>query len=352
MRMISTKQRDPRGSMVALAMVGLLPLLIAFGAFAVEMMHINAVQSELQKACDAGALAGAQYLYKYYSSGGPAAIEARARTVSGLNLADGRFVLDSSPNTTVTVNIVAPTLTPVAKGGGGGSGSGGVSGKGSGKGAGGAAMGGTVRVSATIGIDNMFAKIFSRPIETVNATALAGPVGGASAAGGAQTFPMAVSVNAPGPDGTLISSKQVGDTVQLGWQQNVAWTGPASQVSTQMTQYMQPGTGGTPPIRVGDNINLNNGMQAGNISQMGSNFVNEIINMPVFQQAAPAFNGNVPVIGFISIQVTGISGSVITGKLVVGTFTGATGYVPPSTVTPTEDDWLRDLATQPIKLLE
>ena len=341
----SNKVRNPRGSMVALAMVGLLPLLIAFGAFAVEMMHINAVQSELQKACDAGALAGAQYLYKYYTASGPADIEARARTVSGLNLADGRLVTNTSPNMNVVVNIVPPTVASTPKGPKK------PKGKGSGHGAGGEAMGGTVRVTATVGIENLFAKIFSRPIETVTSTALAGPVGGATQAGGSQTYPLAVSLNAIGPDGTALSSKNVGDTIQLGWHQNVAWTDNAAGVSNSIDRYMEPGGGGTPTLRVGDNVNLKNGMQAGNQSKMASD-VGEVINLPVFMQAAGPFNGDVPIIGFISFQMQSMSGGVATGKLLVGTLTGTGGYAPPTTLTATESSFMRDLTAQPIKLLE
>ena len=59
-----TKWRDQKG-MTLFFVAGVTVMLIAFAALSVDIAHLYAVQSELQNAADAGALAGGRRLYYY-----------------------------------------------------------------------------------------------------------------------------------------------------------------------------------------------------------------------------------------------------------------------------------------------
>src|SRR5438270_446510 len=109
---MSRRKRNRRqgGSLSSVLMVVAVPLAVGIGAFAVDMMKINSVHSELQKACDAGALAGTLQMYQF--SPPPSSsfdrIVASATSATSLNLADGKPVANSTANTTVVVTIFGP----------------------------------------------------------------------------------------------------------------------------------------------------------------------------------------------------------------------------------------------------
>ncbi len=312
--------------MAALALVGMIPLMIAIGAFAVDIMHINAVQSELQKACDAGALAGAQDLWEYSTL--PGNPPARALTVTGLNLADGQFVSSLSPNTTVTATV---TTVPTNS------------------------TGGEVQVVASMGVDNIFAKIIGQPVVTVTCQAKAGQSGKVKRAAVGETFPIAISVDAVGVDGSQLWQHVQGDTITMEWHTNVCWTAftshNASAVGNCISDYKHPETGTVPSVTVGTAVDCTNGVQASNLASMSS-MIGKVINLPVI--TGTSFNANNNVVGFVSLKVTGVTGSgagtQVTGTLVNSMINGESGYTA-STGTGSWDSFLNTNESALVKLL-
>lgn len=60
--LLTSRRRDQHGAVIPLVAV-LLVVLVGFGALAFDVSHLRMVQNELQNAADAGALAGARFLY-------------------------------------------------------------------------------------------------------------------------------------------------------------------------------------------------------------------------------------------------------------------------------------------------
>ena len=76
---------------------------VCLASLAVDFGHVGMVKTELQNPCDAAALAGAQDLYT-----DPDGASARALLVAAGNKANGLVVSNSSPGTTVTVDVTPP----------------------------------------------------------------------------------------------------------------------------------------------------------------------------------------------------------------------------------------------------
>lgn len=253
---VKRKYRTSTGSLASLAFVAAVPLMVAIGAFAVDTMHYNSVQAEVQRACDAGALAGAQDLWEYnMHPNNPPQV---AITTAGMNDADGSGI----PASEVTAKVeTVPTPTQL----------------------------GTVRCTIAHPYINLLAKIFGNKGSTMTCSALAGAgtaIGtnfnatniNTAAANG--LFPLAVSWQIPSShDGKALMNKNLGDTVYLEWHNNVEWTAftahDASDVRSYIDSYMKPGATtetGSPPVPIGSSINCSNGIQDTNIQATSSNF--------------------------------------------------------------------------------
>ena len=61
-RKMISRARDEGGA-VAIIVAVTLPVFLAFAALAIDLSHLYVVRNELQNAADAGALAGARFLY-------------------------------------------------------------------------------------------------------------------------------------------------------------------------------------------------------------------------------------------------------------------------------------------------
>lgn len=322
------KIRSQRGGLVTLVLIGMIPLLIAFGAFAVDMKHHQTAQQQLQKATDAAALAGAEMLWYdgTYSMGGSYApdsnypiVKQKALQVAQLNIADGQSV---SPNTagvqieitvtdpklpTVAPALIGPislqaqnlavlpinlinnvlaqfTTTPVA----------GSTGK--------------VQVRATMQVRNILGAIIGRPVDTVTATSTAGSNGTLYSANAGQLFPLCVSwlavpsVNIAGSKVIVdlpLLLKRVGDPIQIQVDsmlaQNAAFTSftTGSGIGTYAPQAIDQYLGNVPlvtddqmkvipPVKVGDNISAGVDLAASNkLAAEAGNLNGKVLYMPV-----------------------------------------------------------------------
>lgn len=330
------KIRGQRGSLAVLAFIGMMPLLAAIGAIGVDTMHVNSTKGELQKALDAGALAGANELWRYWSdSPNGKSAEASARAVAGTNNpVDGRLIDDADPKMKLSV-FVDP---PAANG-----------------------TGGKVTLFGEIEIRGIFSHMFGVNFQTVTAHSQAGPSGTASTAMAGSLFPLVVSIGEIGPDGTTLGSKNLNDTFKLGWKpgsDNVFWTGlensppasSASNVDKLMTAYRNPGdSNGHKSVSINDPIDFSNGTQASNISRLAADFVGKTLMLPIIDgTSAPS-----PVIGWFGLKVTGVlvngANSEVTGTITNGTIYG-TGAPPPPNAT--WNTFLSQINISPSRLLQ
>lgn len=341
---VSTKMvPSKKGAMGSLLL--LLGVLIALilGSLGVDFMHILAVKEELQNATDAGALAGARELWFHLENAEPYALQVTAQ-----NQADGRPVSNSSEGTHVVCTVTAPQgNTP-----------------------------GEVQVEATMRTRHILAPIFLRGSDEVRVLSVAGTSGQLWLLNANQAFPIAVSIDAVPSTKTGINAKplsqcSLGDefTIYLGSQKvkNGCFTTFDSSPSAhylneaiaQALEFRDRVPGFIPAIKVGDQINLDNGI-SGQKKLADSPFLTALqskgpLVLPVIA-GDPAFNQSGAVIAFIgfkvlSVDVNGKSGVVesIRGQLVRPQVAGESGPLP-TTGTPVNEAISR-LNLGPVKLI-
>jgi hypothetical protein len=322
------KMRNQRGGLVTLVLIGMIPLLIAFGAFAVDMKHQQTAQQQLQKATDAAALAGAEMLWydgtynmgsnAYTADSNYPIVKQKAMQVAQLNIADGRSVSINTPGVTINVTVTDPQLpvvpppllspislqaqnlpvlpinlinnvlgqfTATSPG-----------------------TPGRVQVQATMPVRNILGSIIGRPTDTVTATSIAGASGTLYSANAGQLFPLVVSwlsvpsVNISGSkvivDVPLIL-KRVGDPIQLQvdalLSQNAAFTsfttgsGISAYTPQAIDQYLgnvplvtDDTTKVIPPVKVGQQINAGADLGSSNkMAAQAGNLSGKVLYMPV-----------------------------------------------------------------------
>jgi hypothetical protein len=310
-------------------MVGLIPIMMGIGAFAIDIMHGNTVKGEILKACDAGALAGARELPNWAGGSGQTIIEARAETVTGMNRADAKFVADTTANCTVTATVVTPPVNPNG-------------------------TGGVVRVDASMQTGNLWAQLFSQAQQTLGCSADATCVGVQGANPGS-VFPLAVTIDGTGPVGRL-QDKNMGDSFQLGWSpgtDNVFWTGlttnsNASNVSGLIGDYGQ----GNMNISVeakgqsnpGTMLDTTNGTQAGNIAQIPG-FVGQTVFFPIITTSSTEL------IGYLALRIDSVTvngaNSIVIGTIVPAPMNGTGAHVP-NTGSDAYNTWLSN--NEPIRV--
>ncbi len=334
--------RSNSGAFATLAFIGLLPIMAAIGAFAVDSMHINATRGELQKACDAGALAGAGKLYRYLEPasagfpGGPVYCEDTARAITKLNSSDGCPVDDALDNVDVVVTF---PVVPVAN-----------------------SLKGECKVEATITIKSIFANIIGNAYQTVSTSATAGVDRPSNTALAGGLFPLLISLSTPGPGpSAALGTLTVGQTINADWNTNLAWTAftshSASDVADMMANYRKPGSGQhSPPVTANQTmIDVSNGTQAGNIATLGASYVGKVVTMPVIDEDVQGSHDRL-VIGFVAMRID----SVVTSggnKSIVGTVVKAdlygTGPAPVYTAGSAAETFFttNDLLPKPVRLL-
>src|SRR3990167_10004576 len=97
--------RSKTGQLSILVLVFLVAALIAIGSLGVDITHIVCTTEELQRAVDAGALAGGPHL----SEPDKTQAVTEALTITASNRADGTMVSNDVPGTIVTVSTTDAT---------------------------------------------------------------------------------------------------------------------------------------------------------------------------------------------------------------------------------------------------
>lgn len=265
---------------------------LMFGSMAMDVSHVVSVRQELQSAVDAAAMAGAQSL-----STAPDSVEHHAREVCRLNYADGTSVDDASTPMDVSVTVVPSTVTTP----------------------------GTVRVTAEVTANNILAKIFNNHTTQVRASALAGGTGPLAQMNGTTLFPLAVSLDDSKKSLNFrpLNELHVGDTFELviNSQQykNAAFTSfsdpntNANWIKAAISQSLGLPTNTSvtiPPVKVGDPINLTNGVLGQKALADDPYFSalsqQEVIYLAVVEGSVP-FNQSRPLVGFIGVKVNSIA---------------------------------------------
>jgi Flp pilus assembly protein TadG len=301
------------GSITVVALVGLIPLIMGIGAFAIDMMHINAVSNELQKAADAGALAGADQLptYSTPAPGNLVQIKDAATAVTNVNMADGQVL--SSTNANVTVNVSVPTAPTSVNG-----------------------VGGIVEEDITMVTKNIWAVLFAQGGQNISVKALATVIV-PNTVGGAMPYVL---------DYTVVSAMTQGTTHTFIVDVDGQWTDfkPNPPYSDAIAkQYIinygkSVANGGSPAVSKGQSINLDPGVRAVNFdaSHMGL-YTGQTIVFPVVAKAGGNSGPTTTTIkGWVLLKNV-ISVSTGPNKSVTGTLTS--GILPlPATGKDTSGD--------------
>lgn len=341
--------RNERGQLGLMFVILSITIVLIFGALAIDFSHISTVRTQLHNATDAGALAGAQDLWFNLNQ-----CEADARAVAALNSADGKPVVnDPSKGTTVNVIVTAPQGTTP----------------------------GQVEVNASMRVSHWFAPFFEHWTDTVTVKSVAGTSGDMYRIASGQLFPLAVSVDAVPTDnkgnvlGLPMSQLHINDTVTfyIGSQsfKTAAFTslstGSASASTlNNMIDEILTGTPkkqvDIPSITVGDQINLNNGID-GQKSLTKEPRYSEILAEPAILvaliQGYPAYNQTTPVVGFAALKVTNVVANPMSGIVlsITGTLVpppqviGESGPFP-TTGNPVNDSTISRFDLHPIQLIQ
>ncbi len=312
--------RSPRGVFASFLLA--LSVVVAFclGSLGMDIAHGVMVRSELQKAVDSGALAGA-YSFKDSSSSGNAVKTATAYTtaITGANLADNLPVSSSTPGTTVKV-AVSNTNSPS-----------------------------TVTVTATRYIAPIFARLFGVGSVPVSATSTATATTGLSVVHAGQAYNLAVSLdtvpssgpqdcnpldnytgaNAPGKQFSLVLNPQ--GSKNAAWISD--WTGTSS-----------------PSMTIGSSqVDLKNGVVASQVSDLS---VGQTIVLPLIQ-GDPPYNKNATVVGVVGFQITSIGfPNTITGYLTTPVCKGVPGMPLIPTTSSSSNLFLQQWAPRTVQLTQ
>ena len=288
-------RRTQTGSVGILIPSTVLLLVLGVGAFSADVAHNTTVRAQLQSATDAGALAGAAALSNTETAYSAAY---NAAQVTGLNDSNGVKVASTSPGTNVQVSIDTNV----------------------------AGERGVCTVTATQTIDNWLASLFGRPTDVVEVTSTAAASQTVSGVAANMLFPLAVSIDAVPTHKSIsqlpLGKLKPGDTfnVYINSQQikNGAFTSftvkntNANWFNDAIDQGLglkAPTAGFIPPVHIGDQIYLSNGVagqkRLANAEELEALRAGEHFLLPVIE-GTPPYNQSRTVIGWVSVKVKNV----------------------------------------------
>jgi Flp pilus assembly protein TadG len=275
---------DQSGSVALFVGIAIFVLLGA-AALGLDIAHMVMVKSQLQKAADAGALAGARGLWPLVL---PAIDPATTRTpnctagadaakvTAHNNQVDGRNLAYDS-EITVEVGLwdfTARNFTPGCT-----------------------SNSNAVRVKTRRdGVVMLFAKIFG--ISTANIAGSAIGVMGPASAVGTGTLPIAVDSHYTDPWTNIVIRMTPDNTDNAGWFVKY----PDSANANTLKDYINKGT--CPSLQIGDIINLQNGADASVMEAIKNDLANGPIDclLPVVDTCK--FGQDEPIVDFASVRIT------------------------------------------------
>lgn len=250
-------------------------MMVVFGgmlAVAVDLGHVFKVKAELQRAADAGALAGAMAMFPPGAaktcSGAVAKGEELAQTnkIDGLSGEDlvvesGRWVMPSGPfQTSNCENANA------------------------------------VRVQIKQGVNMWFASIMGVNTMTPAAEAVAvSKMAGKIKAG--EAFPFCIDKSRVPPNGEareILINTQSSD---FG-----CWT-PFEDPNGKVKDYLN-GSLTAPPLWIGKIINVKNGVTTPDLNTIENSYINQVVTVPVITDGE--HSGTTPILGFAKVKILGV----------------------------------------------
>lgn len=343
--------RSNRGSMLALAFVGLIPLMFAIGGMAVDLMHVNDERGALQRATDAGALAGAEDIGRWTGSKTQQSSNFSGYTtneepvdyalkIAELNIVDGRHpVTNDLAGTTITAAMLTQVNPDTVCSGAN-------------------PRPTACRVTGTMRIRSLFAGWIGNWTQTVSTSSWAGAtpintiqlyfpvlvsrvmpdVNGYSLAGysdsTAPTPPEYVVKNsAPLPNGATFTIGMQTGGPEAG--QNSVWLFHSAKQDSDAIKFIAGVSNNAPnepTISLNQTIDCDDGVKASVAAdfaylQPGMSIVMPVTNSP----CGPTFGTSHQIDGFLALQVTSVdvSNQQITGTLstglTIGSLTGSGG---------------------------
>jgi Flp pilus assembly protein TadG len=319
---IAQSLRTQTGALSSCLLLAVLFACIVCSVISIDLAHTVAVRHELQNACDAAAIAGAQDL-----SNDPDNCERHALDVARMNMADGWAVCNTSTPVAVNVNVERPSP--------------GVAGK--------------VRVTATMNVKHMIGPLVGVCDSTLNVTALASGTGNMVSTSGMNLFPLAVSLDSARRElnSRPLNQAHVGESFDLyiNSQQyknaaftsfnvpntNSNWIKDAidNSLNIQGADKLNPPIGN---VQIGDDISTTNGV-IGSKTLASDPYLKaltdkKVIYIAVVEGEVP-FSQQRPLVGFIGLKVNNVEinqhhGVVekISVQIVKPVTTGMDGIIP------------------------
>lgn len=290
------------GAVAVAAALGLAAF-VGFAALALDIGHIFSIKNELQRAADAGALAGARALWPFtlpIFAGPPTQVDCEAAQIAAASVSsncNNKVNGAALPSGQVTVltgrwEYAAQTFT-----------------------AGTGPNVNAVRVSAQAPVVMGFAKIFG--IGSINISATATALIDFANQVGKGTIPIAISQHAVTPGQALYINFTPDPEDTGGWFADP----PASANAKTFRDYIN--NANCPPLTVGDIINLQNGQDTSVLTDLANKLAEyggtwDVV-LPVVN--TDKFNGSQPITGFVPFRITQVTNNG-NEKGVTGTILG------------------------------
>lgn len=312
--------RSPRGVFASFLLA--LSVVVAFclGSLGMDVAHGVMVRSELQKAVDSGALAGA-YGFNGTTSAANSVNTATAcaTSITGANLSDNLPVSSRTSGTSVKV-VVSNSTSPV-----------------------------TVTVTASRYIAPIFARLLGFGSIPVSASSTASATTGLSVVHPGQAYNLAASLDtvpSGGPQagkpldnytGPSAPGKQFSLVLNPQGSKNAAWISDWSGASS-------------PSLTVGaTQVNLKNGVVASQVADLS---VGQTIVLPLIQ-GDPPYNKSATVVGIVGFQITSIGlPNTITGYLTTPVCKGVPGMPLLPTTSSSSNLFLQQWAPKSVQLTQ
>lgn len=271
---------------VAVAISLLLAVFAGMLAVAVDLGNVFKVKAELQRAADAGALAGVLEMFPAAGSKNCAGAISKGRAIASLNQVDGALTAENilveygrcerDPSTgkwlrdpeTGEVKFFVSVCDEAN----------------------------AVRVRITQGVDMWFASVLGVKAMTPAAEAVAvSKIGGYTKEG--EAFPFCIDKGRVPPNGEareILINTQNSD---FG-----CWT-PFEDPNGKVKDYLD-GTRTAPPLWIGKVINVKNGVTTPDLQAIQDSYLGRIVTVPVITDGE--HSGETPILGFAKIKILGV----------------------------------------------
>lgn len=263
--------RRKRGSAASVILAFMILAIFMVCAMAMDISHCVMIRTELQSACDAGALAGAaEIAHDPLTNADIQKGYDYATGTTARNKADQIAVSSSSPDTNVNVAIVT------------------------------AGNPRTVTVRASRQVHHFFGKMFGAFNDNIATVAVAGATKGLVEIDPGQIFPLSVDLNHPPPKGPQ-KDTPLNTYVPLDITANKPFTAVLNPQTEKNAAWLR--WDGTETLVLGQTIGVFNGVQAVKVKPISEG---DFLYLPLIE-GGPPYNKNRVIIGLVGFKVTKVN---------------------------------------------